>query len=164
VSNLAVRASRPGGGVPGGEAGMSMLGTDGRVRSRRRVRVAVYGDRGGSEADEEWLLRNWGRAGSSERKERSTSACASASDGRGGPRAGPRTGPESVTGKDPDRFGPVDVASGGCAAADGEVMSAASVTQVSDRGFSLVCLREIYRPYFDFGIQKAGMLFRGPAT
>lgn len=35
-----------GGGEPGGEGGMSRLGTEGRVRSWMRLRVVVYGDEG----------------------------------------------------------------------------------------------------------------------
>lgn len=43
VSNLAVRAR---GGEPGGDGGMEVSGTEGRVRSWVRARVAEYGERG----------------------------------------------------------------------------------------------------------------------
>ena len=36
----------PGGGEPGGEGGMSMLGAAGSVRSRKRARFAEYGEEG----------------------------------------------------------------------------------------------------------------------
>jgi hypothetical protein len=59
---------------------------DGRVRSRRRVRVAVYGERGGWGSSSGW--------GSASRKERSTSGReAEVCGGREGPKAGPSTGP-----------------------------------------------------------------------
>lgn len=74
--------------VRGGEGGMSMLGTAGRVKSRDRARAVVYGDRG-------WSVPGWGS-----RKERSISVGAAVGSkgwmvggGAAGPKMGPWIGP-----------------------------------------------------------------------
>lgn len=63
-----------GGGEPGGEGGMSVLGIGGSVRSRRSARVAVYGEPGG-------------------RPGPSSSNGASSNGGKLGPAAGAGAGP-----------------------------------------------------------------------
>jgi hypothetical protein len=69
-SNLAFAA---GFGEPGGEGGISMLGTGGRVRSWIRARDVEYGEEGPLG----WSFGN----------------CALSKGGGAGPDAGPRTGP-----------------------------------------------------------------------